>query len=178
MSRIWWTTCCLTIVCLLVAGCDPPSPQGKLPPNGASKEPPQVTPGPVDPDAPEEYTTTASGLKYRIRRRSEGKKPTVKSIVKVHYRGQLQDGKIFDTTYGKMGQSTQFPVTQVIPGWTEGVGSMKIGGKRKLVIPFGLAYGERGRSPMIPPKATLVFDVELLEVTDAAATPTAPVQPK
>jgi FKBP-type peptidyl-prolyl cis-trans isomerase FkpA len=166
MSRIWWTTCCLTIVCLLVAGCDPPSPPpGGLPPNGASKEPSQVTPGPVDPDAPEEYTTTASGLKYRIRRRSEGKKPTVKSIVKVHYRGQLQDGKIFDTTYGKMGQSTQFPVTQVIPGWTEGLQLIGEGGMIELDIPANLGYGPKGAGQLIPPDADLHFLVEILEVT-------------
>ena len=165
MSRIWWTTCCLTIVCLLVAGCDPPSPQGKLPPNGALKEPQQITPGPVDPDAAEEYTTTASGLKYRIRRRSEGKKPTVKSIVKVHYRGQLQDGKIFDTTYGKMGQSTQFPVTQVIPGWTEGLQLIGEGGMIELDIPANLGYGPKGAGQLIPPDADLHFLVEILEVT-------------
>ena len=164
MSRIWWTPCCLTIFCLLVAGCDPPSPQGKLPPNGALKEPSQLTPGPVDPDAAEEYTTTASGLKYRIRRRSEGKKPTLESIVKVHYRGQLQDGKIFDTTYGKMGQSTQFPVKQVIPGWTEGLQLMKEGAKYRFFIPSALAYGESGAARVIPPNSALVFDVDLVKV--------------
>ena len=167
MSRIWWIACCLTIVCLLVAGCDPPSPQGQggLPPNGVSKQPPQVTPGPVDPDAPEEYTTTASGLKYRIRRRSDGKKPTVESIVKVHYRGQLQDGKIFDTTYGKMGQSTQFPMKSVIPGWIEGMQLIGEGGMIELDIPADLGYGSKGAGQLIPPDADLHFLVEILEVT-------------
>ena len=167
MSRIWWIACCLTIVCLLVAGCDPPSPQGQggLPPNGVSKQPPQVTPGPVDPDAPEEYTTTASGLKYRIRRRSDGKKPTVESIVKVHYRGQLQDGKIFDTTYGKMGQSTQFPMKSVIPGWIEGMQLIGEGGMIELDIPANLGYGPKGWGQSIPPDADLHFLVEVLEVT-------------
>lgn len=126
-----------------------------------AKEPlPPFPPGaPVD----GEPTKTASGLMYYDLKVGEGEQPTPASTVKVHYTGWLNDGTKFDSSHDR-GQPTQFPLAGVIRGWTEGVGGMKVGGKRKLIIPFELAYGPAGRPPVIPPKATLIFDVELLEV--------------
>lgn len=106
---------------------------------------------------------TPSGLKYFELRAGTGEAPATTSTVKVHYTGWTLDGKKFDSSVDR-GQPATFPLSGVIKGWTEGVGGMKVGGKRKLVIPYALAYGEQGRPPTIPAKATLIFDVELLEV--------------
>jgi FKBP-type peptidyl-prolyl cis-trans isomerase len=111
-----------------------------------------------------DLTTTASGLQFAIIREGTGEKPEgPTATVKVHYSGWLVDGSKFDSSVDR-GQPASFPLNGVIKGWTEGVGDMKVGEKRKLVIPFALAYGEQGRPPRIPPKALLVFDVELLEI--------------
>ncbi len=123
-----------------------------------------------------EATTLPDGLMYYDLREGTGAMPQGKqSTVKVHYSGWLVDGTKFDSSYDR-DQPAQFMLGGVIPGWTEGVGSMKIGGKRKLIIPWALAYGERGRGP-IPPKATLIFDVELLEITEPAVAPPVPGSP-
>ena len=113
-----------------------------------------------------EIKTLPSGLQYVDIKEGTGPAPADKNaVVKVHYTGWLVDGKKFDSSVDR-GEPATFALSGVIPGWTEGVGSMKLGGKRKLIVPFAMAYGERGRGP-IPPKATLVFDVELLELPNA-----------
>ena len=129
----------------------------------ADKKP--VEPGAVDKDAPEEFTKTESGLKYRVRRKGKGTKPTANDKVSVHYKGWLDNGKEFDSSYAR-GESIAFPLSGVIPGWTEGMQLVGKGGMIELEIPYQLGYGERGSPPDIPGKATLHFIVELLEVTE------------
>ena len=110
-----------------------------------------------------ELVTTDSGLMYYDLVEGDGDMPPDPSAtVSVHYTGWLTDGTKFDSSVDR-GEPTSFPLNRVIPGWTEGVGSMKVGGKRKLLIPVNLAYGPQGRGP-IPPKAMLIFDVELLDI--------------
>ncbi len=107
---------------------------------------------------------TASGLVYRSLADGQGASPKASDTVKVHYRGTLPDGKEFDSSY-KRGQPISFPLSGVIPCWTEGVQRMKVGGKSKLTCPAALAYGERGAGGgLIPPNATLLFEVELLDI--------------
>jgi FKBP-type peptidyl-prolyl cis-trans isomerase FkpA len=106
---------------------------------------------------------TPSGLVYRALRDGSGASPTAADVVKVHYRGTLANGTEFDSSY-KRNAPAQFPLGGVIPCWTEGVQKMKVGGKAKLVCPPAIAYGERGAGGVIPPNATLQFEVELLEI--------------
>lgn len=107
--------------------------------------------------------TTASGLQYKINVAGKGKKPTADSTVKVHYKGQLLDGSVFDSSYER-GEPVEFPLNQVIPGWTEGFQNLKEGSKATLYIPAKLAYGENGIPGTIPGNSTLIFDVELITV--------------
>ena len=106
---------------------------------------------------------TPSGLVYRALREGKGASPTAADIVKVHYRGTLANGTEFDSSY-KRNEPAQFPLAGVIPCWTEGVQRMKVGGKAQLVCPAAIAYGARGAGGVIPPNATLKFEVELLEI--------------
>ena len=108
-------------------------------------------------------TKTASGIVITTLKDGSGASPKSTETVKVHYRGVLENGKEFDSSYGR-GQPATFPLNRVIPCWTEGVQTMKVGGKAKLVCPAKLAYGSRGVPGTIPPDATLVFEVELLEI--------------
>lgn len=108
--------------------------------------------------------TTASGLKYTDVKIGNGASPVKGKQVKVHYTGTLENGKKFDSSVDRNEPFVfVIGVGQVIPGWDEGVMGMKVGGKRKLVIPSKLGYGSRGAGPDIPPNATLLFDVELLD---------------
>jgi len=106
---------------------------------------------------------TPSGLVYRALRDGSGASPSAADTVKVHYRGTLADGTEFDSSY-KRNAPAQFPLGGVIPCWTEGVQRMKVGGKAQLVCPAAIAYGARGAGGVIPPNATLKFEIELLEV--------------
>jgi len=109
---------------------------------------------------------TASGLVYRELKAGEGESPKATDTVKVNYRGTLIDGTEFDSSY-KRNQPAQFPLNGVIKCWTEGVQRMKAGGKSMLVCPSDLAYGDQGSPPKIPGGATLLFEIELLEIAAA-----------
>ncbi len=109
-------------------------------------------------------TTTASGLIYRSLKDGSGASPKATDTVKVHYQGTFPDGREFDSSY-KRGAPLEFPLNGVIKCWTEGVQMMKVGGKAKLVCPPGIAYGARGAGNVIPPNATLNFEVELLGIS-------------
>lgn len=120
-----------------------------------------AAPPEVDRSTP--FETTASGLKYRVLRVGEGKKPTASDSVLAHYRGWLDDGTEFDSSY-KGGEPIEFPLNGVIAGWTEGLQLIGEGGMIELEIPSELGYGAQGAPGAIPPNSTLHFDVELIEV--------------
>jgi FKBP-type peptidyl-prolyl cis-trans isomerase FkpA len=106
---------------------------------------------------------TASGLVYRSLKDGSGTRPKASDTVQVHYRGRFPDGREFDSSYQRY-QPAEFPLSRVIPCWTEGVQRMQVGGSAKLTCPASIAYGKRGAGGVIPPNATLVFEVELLAV--------------
>ncbi|MFM8497972.1 MAG: FKBP-type peptidyl-prolyl cis-trans isomerase [Planctomycetia bacterium] len=147
--------CCLFVLALApretLMAADVPHPQL---PAGA---------GAIDAAAPKAFTTTGSGLQYRVLRQGAGTKPKATNTVKVNYHGWLDDGKVFDSSYSR-GEAIEFPLNGVIPGWTEGMQLVGQGGMIELLIPASLGYGVRGAPPVIPPNATLHFLVELLEV--------------
>jgi FKBP-type peptidyl-prolyl cis-trans isomerase len=148
----------LPLLLTVVAGCDAP------PNNGGAVATPEAPPMPTAAEeaanrpVPEGFTQTDSGLRYKIFVEGEGTKPTAENSVVANYRGWLDNGEQFDA-----GQGIPFPLSGVIPGWTEGLQLIGEGGKIELEIPSQLAYGESGR-PGIPPNAWLHFEVELLKV--------------
>ena len=107
--------------------------------------------------------TTKTGLIYQSITEGSGASPAAVDTVKVHYKGTFPDGREFDSSY-KRGEPTEFPLNRVIPCWTEGVQLMKVGGKAKLTCPSAIAYGTRGAGGVIPPNATLQFEIELLAI--------------
>ena len=109
-------------------------------------------------------TVTPSGLIFRSLKDGSGDSPAATDTVKVHYRGTFPDGREFDSSY-KNGGPIEFPLNRVIKCWTEGVQRMKVGGKSRLTCPASIAYGERGAGNVIPPNATLQFEVELLAIS-------------
>ena len=151
---------------MLVAGmgcvADSPDPPTSAPPKlpVVEEETPTAT---VEVIADGEFHETKSGLRYKILEEGEGNRPRRSSTVTVHYRGWLDDGTEFDSSY-KRNEPTTFPLSQVIAGWTEGLQLVKEGGKIELEIPSDLGYGARGAPGAIPPNATLHFEVELLSI--------------
>ncbi|NER15465.1 peptidylprolyl isomerase [Leptobacterium flavescens] len=111
------------------------------------------------------FDKTDSGLRYKIIQKGNGPKAEKGNNVSVHYEGQLTNGMVFDSSYKRKEPiDFQLGVGQVIPGWDEGIGLLNVGDKARLVIPSDLAYGSRGAGGVIPPNATLIFDVELMDI--------------
>jgi FKBP-type peptidyl-prolyl cis-trans isomerase len=138
----------------------PPATNAATPPPASTPAPPAAAASGQSGD----MVTTASGLKYQVLKHGTGTvSPKASDTVKVHYHGTLLDGTVFDSSVER-GEPISFPLSRVIPGWTEGVQLMKVGDKFKFVIPPNLAYGPNSPSPKIPPNSTLVFEVELLGI--------------
>lgn len=161
--------CSAVLLLSLLCGCvDSPAKQGEapVPTAPASKSSPYTdarAPGPTDADAPKEFTELASGLKYRVLRKTSGPKPKASDTVFCNYKGTLDDGTEFDSSYSRS-ESIEFPLGGVIPGWTEGLQYCPVGGMIELEIPSDLGYGPAGSPPKIPGGATLHFIVELIEI--------------
>ncbi len=170
MLRILLGTCVAAPVCLLGSCALKPNIEITSERTGPAPTPipeSSISAGPEDTDAPKEFVTTGSGLKYKILRKSSGRKPTADSqrsdTVKVHYKGWLDNGSEFDSSY-RRGEPAEFALNGVIKGWTEGLQYVGEGGMIELEIPSGLGYGAEGSPGSIPPNATLHFKVELIEV--------------
>jgi peptidylprolyl isomerase len=158
-------------ICIVVAQERPPYPA----PNAgigtqAGRTLTTLKPGdsmPIEPADPAKVVTTPTGLKYVDLVEGTGLVPRKGQKLTVDYLGRLEDGTVFDTSTSRKKPFVYYhQLTQLIAGWTEGVSTMKVGGKRRLIVPARLGYGSEGAGDKIPPNATLVFDIELLKVED------------
>jgi len=147
------------------AGTQPPAPDSSatLPPRKANLPDLPDGAGPMDDDAPEEFTSTRTGLYYRILRKTNGRKPRSFESVLAHYRGLLDNGRQFDSSYDR-GEPAEFSLKGVVPGWTEGLQLIGEGGMIELEVPAKLGYGLQGHPPVIPPNATLHFIIEVKKI--------------
>lgn len=139
-----------------VAGCNAPAPA----PVSATTRAPAPSLATATGSA---KVTTASGLVFEAMVNGDGPSPKASDTVQVNYRGTLLDGREFDSSY-KRGEPAEFRLDRVIPCWTEAVQLMRVGGKAKITCPAAIAYGERGAGGVIPPNATLNFEIELLAI--------------
>ena len=155
--RIAKTGCLLLFTLIFVNGCTAPPPDEVSTPTA-----PQITPAGPEVTSTEPFITTDSGLKYRILREGDGEAPTPADTVLCHYRGWLDDGTQFDSSYGREPFRCS-PGGGIIDGWKEGLQLVHEGGMIELEIPYDLGYGEDGYST-IPPYATLHFTMELIEI--------------
>lgn len=145
---------------LIALGCDSAD---LTPPTVKAAPPMKNAEIPVSPKDGPEFQETKSGLKYRILKESDGKKPKATDTVRVHYHGWLDNGKVFDSSFQR-NEPISFGLNQVVKGWTEGLQLVGKGGRIELVIPGKLGYGAAGHPPVIPPNATLHFIVDLLDI--------------
>ncbi len=155
--------CVVSLGLTVTIGCYPTLDRTRKPDPAIKVSETPAPNGPTASEAPTDFTVTPSGLKYKVLRPSDGRKPKSGDRVMVHYKGWLDNGKVFDSSYDR-GEPATFGVEQVIPGWTEGLKLIGEGGMLELEIPSELAYGARGAGKDVPPNATLHFQVELLKV--------------
>lgn len=139
--------------------CTPPSSPPPSPPTATTSS----TPPNLGAVTGVSRVTTGSGIVFESLQAGNGPTPKATDVVKVHYRGTFPDGREFDSSH-KRGEPTSFPLNRVIPCWTEAVQLMRPGGKARITCPPKLAYGERGAGGVIPPNATLVFEIELISI--------------
>jgi FKBP-type peptidyl-prolyl cis-trans isomerase FkpA len=159
MVRLW-----LPVVFILLTSCSRTQETNVSVEKGKMTEDPKIY---LDKAASEPGAVkTTSGLIYRELKPGTGPSPKATDTVRVHYKGSLVDGTVFDSSYER-NEPAEFPLNRVIRCWTEGVQKMKVGGKSQLVCPSDIGYGDRGSPPVIPGGATLVFEIELLGIRGA-----------